>query len=160
MSKKDMWSNLELDSFGVEIPLSQSKSGLIDFLREKGIPLHIPTEAQVVIKSKMFSFDADFLVALHFEGEKLIDITIVPEVMLEGKAMYYRYREIQQVLERELGRPGNRLRFILDFLNPDCQLSRWQRNGMKIEHYLLNRFGMEEIISIQLSSKGRSCEES
>lgn len=153
MSKKDMWNNLKLDSFGVEIPLSQSKSVLIDFLREKGIPLHIPTEAQVVIKSKMFSFDADFLIALHFEGEKLIDITIVPEVMLEGKAMYYRYREIQQVLERELGRPSNRLRFILDYLNPDCQLSRWQRNGMKIEHYLLNRFGMEEIISIQLSPK-------
>lgn len=132
MSKKSMWNNLKLDSFGIEIPLSQSKSVLIDFLREKGIPLHIPTEAQVVIKSKMFSFDADFLIALHFEGEKLIDITIVPEVMLEGNAMYYRYREIQQVLEHELGRPGNRLRFIFRFFESGLPIialaAQWHEN--------------------------------
>lgn len=150
MSKKSMWSYLKLDSFDIEIPYSQSKDLLISFLREKKISFDTPTEMQVIIKSKMFSLDANFFIAFHFNGEKLIAITIAPDVVLEGSALYCRYNYVQGALENELGRPHNRLRFILDLLDPDSRLSRWQRNGIKVEHYLLNRFGMEEVINIKL----------
>lgn len=82
--------------------------------------------------------------------EKLISITISPDTALEGKALDCRYRIIQKALEKELGHPKKRLRSIMNLLNPDNRSSCWQSEGVKIEHYLLNRFGMEEIISIEL----------
>lgn len=47
MRKKSMWNNLKLDSFGIEIPLSQSKSVFIDFLREKGFPFISPQKPRL-----------------------------------------------------------------------------------------------------------------
>ena len=51
--------------------------------------------------------------------------------------MEYRYKEIQKALENELGPPYNRLRSIMNLLDPDNRLSYWQKDGIKIEHYLL-----------------------
>ena len=120
-------------------------------MEEKNIPIDTSTEMQVVIKSKMFSLDAIFIIAFHFSGEKLTSITISPDTAIEGKALYFRYVKIQKALENELGRPHNRSWLIMDLLNPNYRLARWQGNGFKIEHYLLDRFGMEEIIDINLN---------
>lgn len=73
-----------------------------------------------------------------------------PDTALEGKALYSRYNEIQRALENELGHPHNRSQIIMNLLDPDNRVARWQSNGIKIEHYLLNRFGMEETINIEL----------
>lgn len=150
MKQKNMWSCLKLDSFGIEISFLKSKREIINLLKEKNISIDTPTEMQVVIKSKIFSLDVIFFIAFHFNGEKLIAITMSPDTALEGKALYSRYNIIQKALENEFGRPHNRSRRIMDLLDPNNRLARWQSNGIKIEHYLLNRFGMEETINIEL----------
>lgn len=152
MKQKSMWSCLKLDSFEVEISFLESQKAIISFLKEKNISIDIPTERQVVIKSKILSLDTMFFITFHFNGEKLIAIAMSPDTVLEGKALYSRYNEIQKALENELGRPHNHLQLIVNLLDPDNRMARWQRSGIKIEHYLLNRFGMEETINIELSS--------
>lgn len=150
MKQKSMWSCLKLDSFDAEIFFSKSKTAIICLLKEKNISIDTPTEMQIVIKSKLLCLDTEFSIAFHFNVEKLIAITMSPDMALEGKALYSRYNEIQKALENELGHPHNRSRLIMNLLDPDNRLARWQSNGIKIEHYLLNRFGMEEMISIEL----------
>ncbi len=108
MKQKSMWSCLKLDSFGIEISFSKSKKAIICFLKEKNISIDAPTEMQIVIKSKLLSLDTKFSIAFHFNGEKLIAITVSPDMYLEGKALYSRYKEIQKALENELGHPHNR----------------------------------------------------
>ena len=150
MKQINIWGYLKLDSFGVETPFSKSKTELINSFRENNIPIDIPTEMQIVVRSKLLSLDVDFFISFQFSGEKLIAITMSPNAVLEGKALDCRYNKIQKALENELGHPHNRLRSIMNLLDSDNRLSYWQRDGIKIEHYLLNRFGMEEIINIKL----------
>ena len=150
MKQTNIWSYFKLDSFGVEIPFSKSRTEFISSFHENNIPIDVPTEMQIVVKSKLLSLDVDFFISFQFSGEKLIAITMSPNTVLEGKALDCRYNKIQKALENELGHPHNRLRSIMNLLDPDNRLSYWQRNGIKIKHYLLNRFGMEEIINIKL----------
>lgn len=150
MKQNNIWEHLILDSFGVEMPFSKSKTEFISNLHENNIPIDMPTEMQIVVKSKLLFLDVDFFISFQFSGERLIAITISPNAVLEGKTLDYRYKKIQKALENELGHPHNRLRSIMNLLDPDNRLSYWQKDGIKIEHYLLNRFGMEEIISITL----------
>lgn len=150
MKQINIWSYLKLDSFGFETPFSKSKTEFISFFHRNNIPIDIPTEMQIVVKSKLLSLDVDFFISFQFCGEKLIGITMSPNTALEGKALDCRYKKIQKGLENELGHPRNRLRSIMSLLDPDNRLSYWKRDGIKIEHYLLNRFGMEEIINIKL----------
>lgn len=150
MKQLNIWGCLKLDSFGVEAPFSKLRTELISSFHENNIPIDVPTEMQIVVKSKLLSLDVDFSISFQFSGEKLIAITMSPNKALEGKALYYRYNKIQKALENELGHPHNRLRSIMNLLDPDNRLFCWQRDGIKIKHYLLNRFGMEEIINIKL----------
>ena len=150
MKQKNIWGYLKLDSFGVETPFSKSKTEFICYFHKNNIPIDIPSEMQIVVKSKLLSLDVDFFISFQFNGEKLIDITMSPNTALEGEVLYCRYNKIQKALENELGHPHNRLRSIMNLLDPDNRLSYWQRDGIKIKHYLLNRFGMEEIINIKL----------
>lgn len=150
MKQTNIWCCLKLDSFGVEAPFSKSRSEFIKFFNENNIPAYIPTEKQIVVKSKLLSLDVEFSILFQFSGEKLIIITMSPSTALEGKFLDCRYKKIQKSLENELGHPRNCLRLIMNLLDPDNRLSCWQKEGIKIEHYLLNRFGMEEIINIKL----------
>ena len=150
MNQKKLWSHLTLDSFNVDISFSKSKQEIMVFLNEKNISMETPTEMQIIVKSKMFSLAIDFFIAFHFYDEKLKAITISPDTALKGSALYSRYRQIQKALENELGKPRNRLRAIMNLLDQDSQLAHWQGNGIKIEHYVLNRFDMEEIIKIEM----------
>ena len=120
---------------------------MIGYLREKNIPLCMPTETQVGVKSKILSLDIVFTIAFQFCGERLVAITMSPDTT--DNDLYSRYNEIQKALERELGHPRRGLRSIMNLLVPDSRLESWRANGVRIEHYLLNRFGMEEIIDIK-----------
>ena len=150
MKQANIWRNLKLDSFGIETSFSKSKTEFISSFHRNNIPIDVPTEMQIVVKSKLLSLDIDFFISFQFSGEKLIAITMSPSTVLEGKALDYRYNKIQKALEKELGHPHNQLRSIMNLIDPDNRLSYWQRDGIKIKHYLLNRFGMEEIINIKL----------
>ena len=150
MKQINIWEYLMLDSFGVEMPFSKSKTEFISYSRKNNIPIDIPTEMQIVVKSKLLFLDVDFFISFQFNGERLIAITISPNTTVEGKTLDCRYKKIQKALENELGYPHNRLRSIMNLLDPDNRLSYWKKDGIKIEHYLLNRFGMEEIINITL----------
>ena len=150
MKRKNMWSYLQLNSFGVEIPFSKSKTEFIGYFHKNNIPIDIPTEMQIIVESKILSLDIYFFISFQFSKEKLIAITMSPNTTLEDKALDCRYKKIQKALENELGHPHNRLMSIMNLLDPDNRLSYWQKEGIKIEHYLLNRFGMEEIINITL----------
>ena len=150
MKKTNIWEYIKLDSFGVEIPFSQSKTELLGYFHENNIPTNMPIEMQIVLKSKLLSLDVDFFISFQFSEEQLVAITISPCMSLEGKSLGCRYKKIQKALENELGRPHNRLSSIMNFLDSENRLSYWQRDGIKIEHLLLNRFGTEEIINIKL----------
>ena len=150
MKQINIWACLKLDSFGLEIYFSKSRTEFITYFRENNIPIDIPTENQIVVKSKLLFLNVEFFISFQFSGERLIAITMSPDTALEGKDLDCRYNKIQKALENELGRPHNRLRSIMNMFDPDNRLSCWQRDGIKIKHYLLNRFGMEEIINIKL----------
>ena len=150
MKQINICSYLKLDSFGIEIPFSKSRKEFISSFNENNIPMDMPTEMQIVVISKLFSLDVVFFVSFQFNGEKLIAITMSPNIALEGKALVNRYNNIQKALENELGHPHNRWRSIMNILDADNRISFWKREGIKIKHYLLNRFGMEEIINIKL----------
>ncbi|HAU87213.1 MAG TPA: hypothetical protein DCW90_17520 [Lachnospiraceae bacterium] len=150
MKQINIWGYLKLDSFGVEIPFSKSKTEFINYFRKNNIPMDIPTEMQMVVKSKLLSLNVDFFISFQFSGERLISITMSPNTALEGKTLDFRYKKIQKALENELGHPHNWLGTIMNLVDPDNRSSYWQKDGIKIEHYLLNRFGMEEIINIKL----------
>ena len=148
--KKNIWGYLKLDSFGVEMPFSKSKTEFISYFHKNNIPIDMPSKMQIVIKSKLMSLDIDFFISFQFGGERLIAVTMSPDPALEGKTLDCRYKKIQKALENELGYPHNWLRSIVNLLDPDNRLSHWKKDGIKIKHYLLNRFGMEEIINIEL----------
>ena len=104
----------------------------------------------IVVKSKLLSLDVDFFISFQFSGERLISVTMSPNIALEGKALDCRYKKIQKALINELGYPHNWVGIIVNLLDPDNRIAYWKKDGIKIEHYLLNRFGMEEIINIKL----------
>ena len=109
MQQINIWEYLILDSFGVEASFSKPKTELISHFRKNNIPIDIPTEMQIVVKSKLLFLDVDFFISFQFSGERLIAITISPNTTLEGKALDCRYKKIQKALKNELGHPHNRL---------------------------------------------------
>ena len=64
MKQMNMWEFLKLDSFDVEIPFSKSRTEFISSFHENNIPIDLPTEMQIVVKSKLLSLDVVFL--FHF----------------------------------------------------------------------------------------------
>lgn len=150
MKTINLCNYLKLDSFGVDLHFSKSRTELIRFFNENSIPINMSTETQIIIKSKLLSLDVTFYISLQFDGEKLLTITMSPNISLEGKSLFYRYSKIQKALKNELGYPCYRLKSIFYLLDPENRSSYWMRNGIRIEHFLLNRFGMEEIINIKL----------
>ena len=137
MKQINIWSYLKLDSFGVETPFSKSRTEFISFFHENNIPIDTPTEMHILVMSKLFSLDIDFFVSFQFRGEKLIAVTMSPNTTSEDKTLDCRYNKIQKTLENELGYPHNRMRSIMNLLDPDNRFSYWHRDGIKIEHYLL-----------------------
>lgn len=150
MYQKGNQQYIILDSFGVDIPFSKTKAEITRLLQEKKALLVTSNEEQIIVKSKVLSLDIVFFVAFQFSGEKMIAITMSPDRYLEGSALYSRYKEVQKALENKFGCPHNPIRSIMNLLDPDSSLARWQNDGIKIEHYLLNRFGMEETVCIKL----------
>lgn len=148
----NMCNCLKLESFDVELLFSNSRTELISFLNDNNIPTNMPTGRKIIVKSKLLSLDVVFYISCQFDGEKLIAITMSPDTYLEGKSLLCRYNKIQRALENELGYPRNLLWSIIYLLDPESSLYYWMRNGIKFEHYLLNRFGIEEIINIKLVS--------
>lgn len=59
------------------------------------------------------------------------------------------YRRLSLV--SRYGFPSNRIWAIINLLDRDNSYSRWKNKGVEIEHYLVDRFGAEETIKIQLS---------
>lgn len=153
MKQKNMWMYLKLDTFGVEIPFSKSKSEFISYFHKNNIPTKSPSDMQIVLKSKLMSLDVDFFISFEFSEERLISLTMSPITALEGKTLRCRYKKIQRALRNELGFPHNWWELMLNLLDPDNRVSCWQKDGIKIKHYLLNRFGMEEIINIDFRAR-------
>lgn len=150
MNQISLWTSLKLDSLEDEIPFRISKVELIKIFERNSVSFDVPDERIIIVKSSLLSLEELFYVSFQFEGEKMIAITMSPCIAVEGKELNSRYKKIQTILENELGRPYNRWRLIMNFLDPDNRLSYWMRDGRKIEHYLQDRFAMEEIINIKL----------
>ena len=99
MKEINLWCYLTLDSFGVKTPFSKSKTEFISYFHKNNIPIDIPSEMQIVVKSKLLSLDVDFFISFQFSGEKLIAVTMSPNKALEGKTFYCRYKRIQKALD-------------------------------------------------------------
>ena len=142
-----------VDSYNLEIPFSKTKSEILPLLRERNALLDGFDETRAVVRSKLFSLDLVFRVGFQFRGEKLTAVHMSPEETLEGDALYARFRTVQGALERSFGRPFQPLQSIMNLLNPDGSLCRWQKDGIMIEHSLQDRFGMEENASLRITDK-------
>ena len=150
MKPKNLCSYLKMDSYDVIIPFSKSKNEIAAFLKEKSIQFDSPSDEKIILKSKILLLDIEFFIFFKFECQKLTSISMAPGLILEGKALYSQYSKVQKSLVKELGYPHNVLMSIMNFLVPDSRTAQWRCNGGKIEHYLLDRFRVEEIISIKL----------
>lgn len=140
---------LKLDSYDVEISFPISKKEIIETFIRNNISIDMPTEKQIIVKSKLLSLDYDFFMCFYFNGEKLDGITLLLDEYLEGRGLYDRYRKVQKALENEWGRSYDLIQSIVNCLNPDGYLMRWKSNTVVAEHYLLNHFGVEEHIDIR-----------
>lgn len=147
MQHKEVWDQLKLDSLDIVIAFDESKKRIMDLLNEKNISINVPGEEWIILYSKMFCLDMQFCIGFRFKGEKLVSISISPEKYVEGKEVYLRYKEIQSALEKELGRPNNYLCCMMKWWNSDRR-AYWRGKEIFIEHYLRERFGMEENIHI------------
>ncbi|MDD6259650.1 MAG: hypothetical protein PUA74_00995 [Clostridiales bacterium] len=151
MDHKELCSCLKLDSYDVEIPFSSPKTDIIGFFQERNIPFDISADGKMALKSRILLLDITFLIFLEFDGEKIISVAMLPDRALEGKALYSRFSAIQKALKKELGSPDNGLlESLMNWLVPDGRSARWRREGVAVKHYLRDRFGMEEIIHIEL----------
>ena len=150
----EFYKKLRLDSYNLEIPLLQSKRNIQDLLQKHGIQMEIPMDDLIIIKSRILSLDMNFYISFRFKHESLIAVSMSPEGYLEGRRLHDRYRKIQKVLKDVLGRPGNIVQMLYNYLNPDGSSFYWVDDGVRITHVLQERFGMEEIITFNLS-KGK-----
>ena len=62
MNRKNMLEFLTMESFDADVSFSMTKKEMIDFLQEKDIPFGMPTEMQIVVKSKILALDIDFYI--------------------------------------------------------------------------------------------------
>ena len=58
---------LTMESFDADVSFSMTKKEMIDFLQEKDIPFGMPTEMQIVVKSKILALDIDFYIDFQFK---------------------------------------------------------------------------------------------
>ena len=147
---------LRLDSFGIDMPLLETKAKVVDLLNNNNINADILTHDQVTLitlKSKMLALDMKFCITFQFVAETPVAITIVPGEACKNDNVYHRYKTIEKSLERRLGKPHNPLMAVTNLLDRDSCQWHWSIKGVKIKHYLLNRFGIEEIIDIKLPVK-------
>lgn len=141
---------VKIDSYNIEVDIHQSKNELITFLREKNVLFDMPTESAIMIKSNLLSLDVEFYIYFHFDSERIVAITMSPDKALQEEEMFSRYEIIQKALEVKLGIPENAMRLIMRIVDPHSRFSRWNKEGICIEHYIIDRFGLEDIISIKL----------
>lgn len=153
MKTKKVFDHIKLDDFNIEIPFSISKNALIDLFEEKNIPVDTTAVGSVVVKSCMFSLEICFFIYFGFHDERLTSVTMSPVEHLENSAWYLRYKQIQKALMNEWGKPCNHWPSILNLLYPDDQSARWKCDKVKIEHYIRDRFGMEEAIEIKFMDR-------
>lgn len=147
----DEWWTLKLDSYDVRVDLMGEKDAIEDLFRTKKVDYRMIDNNQIAIRSRLFALDIDFYLSFVFAREKITRIIISPCVSLEGKALCSRYNKIQKALISRYGFPSNRIGAIINLLDRDNSYSRWKNKGVEIEHYLVDRFGAEETIKIQLS---------
>ena len=144
---------LKLDSFGVNFLFSSTRTELIEFFNDNNISINMPSEVQIVFKSKLLLLDVVFYVSCYFDSEKLIAVTISPDTNLEGKSLICRYNKIQRAMESELGYPRNRWWSIICLFAHENRSFYWEKNGVKIEHYILKKNGTSENLENVFSDK-------
>lgn len=147
---KNLINVITLDSYGVDISLSCSKTEMLDILIECDIPYDMSRNDCCIINSKLLSMNCCFWIALHFNFEDLTTVSITPnEVPNDLKKVRLHYWEVQKKLKNILGKVNQKKSIIMEFFDPNNLYNSWTVDGVCIEHKLNNRFGMEEIISIR-----------
>ena len=139
---------LMLDSHEANIPLPISKVDLITLLSASKIAYSTPSETRLLVRSAVFSLDFEFMLAFGFNNDTLLNIVMSPMEALSGKAALERYRSIRSAMEVHFGRPRNWLRRLASRLDPYDQCANWQFENATIEHRLLDRFGIEDTVTI------------
>lgn len=139
---------LMLDSHNTNIPLPISKGDLIKLLNARKIAYSAPSETRLLVRSTVFSLGFEFMLAFGFNNDTLLNIVMSPMAALSGKAALERYRSIQAALEAHFGRPRNWLRRLASRLDPYDQCANWRLKNTTIEHRLLDRFGIEDTVTI------------
>lgn len=139
---------LMLDSHKANIQLPISKGDLIKLLNARKIAYSAPSETQLLVRSTVLSLDFEFMLAFGFNNDTLLNIVMSPMAALSGKAALERYRSIQAALEVHFGRPCNLLQRLASRLAPYDQCVNWRLENATIEHRLLDRFGIEDTVTI------------
>lgn len=147
----DEWQTLKLESYDISVAFMERKDTIEDLFKSKKVVYRIFDNNQIAIKSRLFALDIDFYLSFVFVCEKITQIIISPCESLEGNALYSRYNKIQKALISRYGFPSNHIWAIINLLDRDNSYSYWRNKDMEVKHYLMDRFGMEETIKIQLS---------
>lgn len=139
---------LMLDTHETAVPLPITKGELVELLSASKIAYSTPSETRLLVRSAVFSLGLEFMLAFGFGNDTLLNIVMSPTAALSGKAALERYRSIQAALEVYFGRPRNWLRRLASRLDPYDQCANWRLKNATIEHRLLDRFGIEDTVTI------------
>lgn len=141
---------IRLDTHNLIIPLTSSKAEIIRILQDNGVNVDFTRPNFCVFKSTLFSLNIIFCIAIRFENEKVISVSIAPESTGTEENAHLRYKLIQRTLEKKLGRVRNPIHTVINHLDPDNMKNSWKYDGITIKHFLECRFGIEETILIEL----------
>lgn len=145
-----MDNGLHLDSYHIDIFFSQTRTEMLEILKNASVSIKSMEEENIYVSSKLFSLDVEFKIAISFNDEKLVGIMIRPDEELSGKKLHMRYICIQKELEKNFGFCYNFIKKLINYLDPNNCYLDWCYDNIKIEHYIIERFGMEEIIRFSI----------
>ena len=145
MKKSIRWE-LHLDSYDIDIFFHQTKTELLKLINKASIPTKKIGAENLLITSKLFLLDIDFRIFIKFDGEKMVYIIIHPDTEVNIKTLYSQYRYIQLALEKKYGYYHNIFQRLINYLDPINCYSCWAFDNIRVEHYIIERFGIEEAI--------------
>jgi hypothetical protein len=131
-----------------QISISKSMSHNFAQLKYYNIEFTIVAKGYIVFRACVFSADEEICIGLHFKKNRLyfIELFRTREYFHDNYNIDLSYADFNNKLEIRYGIPKlNRTIPTIECANSH---SSWSFRGMRIEHWIIDRFGPEERLSI------------
>ncbi len=140
------YDGFPLDEPAISIPRSVLK--LYARLKEAGVSHHTVTDDYFIFCGKLRHYAAPVMIGIHHNMMLLefIEIFHTKEYYQSPDYDIYRsYRDFSRALCEEYGPSTPRV------IPGDFPSEVWHRRGLRIDHYIMDRFGPEEHLHIHLT---------